>query len=144
MKNGKKANRRKPVDPDEVARLASYGLTQEQIADFFGLSESGLRRRFLDDPVLSDAYKKGRAEALSKVAQTVYMKAIGGHVACAFFYLKTQAGWRETERVEMTGKDGGPIQYEDIEQARERLLGRIDSIASRLGARQGTRSPSGN
>lgn len=139
MKNGKK-NGHKPVDASEVSRLASYGLTQEQIADFFGLSESKLRRQFMDDPVLYDAYKKGRAEALSKVAQTVYEKAIGGNVACAFFYLKTQAGWRETERVEMTGKDGGPIQYEDIEHAREQLLGRIGSVATRLGAGTGTQA----
>ena len=137
MKNRKRRNPASPfesLDPVKVAELACYGLTQEQIADFFGISESGLRLKFLADTQLVEAYKKGRSEAISKVAKTVYDKAMVGNVACAFFYLKTQAGWRETDRHELTGADGGPIQHEDLDGARQRLADRADRIATRLGA----------
>lgn len=122
------------IDPQKISELACYGLTQEQIADFFAISESGLHLKFRADPKLRIAYKKGRAEAVSKVARTVYEKAMAGNVVCAFFYLKTQAGWRETDRHELTGADGGPIEHEDIGQARQRLADRADRIAARLGA----------
>ena len=40
---------------------------------------------------------------------------------------------RPTERVELTGKDGGPLHVESVEVVRERLPRRIAGIASRLG-----------
>jgi hypothetical protein len=33
-----------------------------------------------------------------------------GNTSAAMFYLKTQAGWRETSVQEITGKDGATLQ----------------------------------
>ena len=115
----------KPINPKQVAQLAGYGLTQEQIADFFGLSDQRLRARFLQDDTLASAYKTGRAQAISQVSKTVFKQAMAGQVACAFFYLKTQAGWRETERHEITSKDGEPIEIRDAQQTLRRRIGRL-------------------
>jgi hypothetical protein len=38
------------------------------------------------------------------------MKAKEGDLGAMCFYLKTQAGWRETKRTELTGGDGEPLQ----------------------------------
>jgi hypothetical protein len=43
-------------------------------------------------------------------------KALSGDTASAIFFLKTQARWRETERHEITGADGGPLELSRIER----------------------------
>ena len=91
----------------QIETLAGYGLTQEQIGDCLGWSKRTSQRKLAEIPEAVAAYKEGRSKAISAVSKTVYHKAIEGNVACAFFYLKTQAGWRETERHEVTGADGG-------------------------------------
>jgi hypothetical protein len=35
----------------------------------------------------------------------------GGNITAMIFFLKTQAGWKETITQEHTGKDGQPIQH---------------------------------
>jgi hypothetical protein len=49
-------------------------------------------------------------KAHAAVANRAYQMAVTGNPpAATFFYLKTQCGWRETTRVEHTGKDGRPL-----------------------------------
>jgi hypothetical protein len=37
------------------------------------------------------------------------MAISGQHPAATFFWLKTRAGWRETDRLEHTGPNGQPV-----------------------------------
>ena len=46
----------------------------------------------------------------------------------AVFSLK-QLGWSDRQGLELTGKDGGPI---EIDSPRDKIASRIDSIASRI------------
>jgi hypothetical protein len=89
----------------EVKTLAAV-LTTEQIADYFGIG----RRTFYDimerDEEVSAQYKKGKAQAIGAVAQNLIQQARDGNASAAMFFLKTQAGWKETQRVEGAG-DGG-------------------------------------
>jgi hypothetical protein len=39
----------------------------------------------------------GKAETIAKVAGSLVKKALNGDTTSAIFYLKTQAGWKETE-----------------------------------------------
>jgi hypothetical protein len=64
------------------------------------------------EPDISEAYKRGRAKAICDVAEGLIAKARGGDTASAIFFLKTQAGWRETDRLEVSGVNGGPIRVE--------------------------------
>lgn len=57
---------------------------------------------------------EGTVQATAKVARTLFGIATqqgGGSstVTAAIFWLKTRAGWKETQQVEHTGKDGAPI-----------------------------------
>tara|TARA_B110001454_G_scaffold45529_1_gene44636 strand:- start:289 stop:483 length:195 start_codon:yes stop_codon:yes gene_type:complete len=36
----------------------------------------------------------------------LYKRALDGNVPAQIFYLKTQAGWREAQRLELTGAEG--------------------------------------
>jgi predicted transcriptional regulator len=98
------ARPRKDLTDDQISqvrRLASV-LTMEQIADFLGISEQTLRRRFHDSPKVLEAFKKGKGEALAGVATNLIQQARDGNVAAAIFYLKTQGGWREKSEVDVT------------------------------------------
>jgi len=77
----------------QVEKLAAV-LTQEQIADFLGISERTLRNRIKDDERVLAAYARGRARAIHGVATNLVQQAEEGNVNAAKFYLETQAGWR--------------------------------------------------
>jgi len=83
----------------ELEKLAAI-LTMEQIADFFGMANSTLRRKMAEDEGIKSAYKRGKAKAVSGVGQTLLSLAKEGNITAICFYLKTQAGWRETQVVE--------------------------------------------
>jgi DNA-binding XRE family transcriptional regulator len=89
----------------QVEALAAY-LTQEQIADFFGVSRVTFQNMIERDPEISLHYKRGKAKAIGAVAQGLIAKARAGDTASAIFYLKTQAGWRETLVVDSKSSDG--------------------------------------
>ena len=52
---------------------------------------------------------RGKARATVKVARKVFEQATEGHFGSQMFWLKCQAGWKETQVVEATGKDGAPL-----------------------------------
>jgi hypothetical protein len=56
------------------------------------------------NPEISERYKKGKAKAIRDVANGLRQQALSGDTTSAIFYLKTQAGWRETDR-----KDQGAV-----------------------------------
>ena len=84
----------------QVEKLAALGLTQEDIGTVLDFSQDTLMRRY------EVAWKKGKAKAKAAVANKLYEKAMSGDGASIFFYLKTQAGWRETQHVDHTSSDG--------------------------------------
>lgn len=94
---------------NQVEALASV-LTIEQISEYFGISYVTFGRLRKDNPEIDRAYRKGKAKAIREVAGGLLDKAKSGNLSAAIFYLKTRAGWRETNRTELTGADGKPIQ----------------------------------
>ena len=126
----------KPNDKDRavVKALAAYGVPQEQIGARIGISHVTLRKYYQSELDLS------AMEANAKVAETCYQMATGGqHPAATFFWLKTRAGWRETDRLEHSGPNGGPIEIHD--SAREELASRIAGLASRISQTGSTQQP---
>jgi len=80
----------------EVGALAAV-LTQEQIADYLGVSRTTFHEILKRDERVSEQYKKGKARAIATIAKNLINQAMSGNTTAAIFYLKTQAGWRETE-----------------------------------------------
>lgn len=102
---GRKAKELTDEQKAQVEALAAY-LTQEQIADYFGIGKTTWFAMLDREPELSERYKRGKSRAIAAVAQGLIQQARGGDKVAAMFYLKTQAGWRETNRHELTGADG--------------------------------------
>lgn len=78
-----------------VQKLARLGLTQEHMANFFGVSKRCFCEWLVKHPPLYAALKKGKSDAIAFVSGKLFENITEGKEASIFFYLKTQAGWRE-------------------------------------------------
>ena len=94
---GRKPKTLTPDQLSQVEALAAF-LSQEQIADYFGITRPTFVAMMERDEDISLRYKRGKARAIGSVAKGLLQKARGGDTASAIFYLKTQAGWREKDR----------------------------------------------
>ena len=92
----------------QVEKLAAV-LRLDDIADFLGISERTLRNRITEDPKVGAAYKRGRQRAIAGVATSLLQQARDGNLTAMIFYLKTQAGWRETRHVEANVTNGALV-----------------------------------
>jgi hypothetical protein len=86
----------------ELEALSTY-LSLEQTADYLGICRKTLLRIRQENPKIDALYKKGRAKGIGTVAQSLIKKAMEGNVTAQIFFLKTQAGWHETQIIETTG-----------------------------------------
>lgn len=99
----------------EIETLAAF-LSIEQLADYFGIGRTTFFSMMEREPEISELYKKGKSKAIAFVAQGLLQKARAGDTASAIFFLKTQARWAETQKHEVTGADGGPVEVARIER----------------------------
>ena len=86
-----------------VEQMSACGIPHESIANVLDISHDTLTRHYKEE--LTNA----SAKANTKVAGTLYNKAIRGDTACMIFWLKTRAKWREVNYQEITGADGAPF-----------------------------------
>ena len=104
-KAGRKPKTLDDEQRNQIEALAAY-LSQDMIADFFGISRPTLAAMIERDPDISLRYKRGKSKAIAKVGQGLVAKALSGDTASAIFYMKTQAGWKETTVVDNKSSDG--------------------------------------
>jgi hypothetical protein len=91
--------------PDEerlktVESLASQGMTNAQIADALGIAGGTLYEKINEYPEFYDAIKRGRAKGIAMVTSKLMQKIQAMDTASIFFYLKCQAGWKDTTSFE--------------------------------------------
>lgn len=110
----------KPMEPFSerelkmIESMGALGMTQANIALVLGISRETLRRRLIltCGEKGRGFIKKAKLSAVNNVAKTAYDLAVSGkHPVMTMFYLKTQGRWRETHRVEHTGKGGKPLSF---------------------------------
>ena len=114
----------------EVETLAAV-LTAEQVADYFGIGRRTFYSMMQRDEEIAARYKRGKAKAIGVIAQGLINKARAGDTTSMIFFLKTQAGWRETTNVaHMIPEPAEAVQ----DDAYQRLIERINGIADRQAA----------
>lgn len=81
------------------------------IARSLGVHRSTIQRRLAESPVLAAARQDARETMLDMAESVLYKKVLEGSTPELIFFLKTQ-GFRRgyTERQEITGANGGPLQ----------------------------------
>lgn len=109
-----------------IGELAGYGLTWDQIASVLKLNKRTLQRHCQDD------YDNGKNVAIGMAAGQLYKKVMSGHPASIFFYLKTQAGWKETNKTELTGENGEPIKAESNTKVTVEYLAELNRALDEL------------
>ncbi len=112
--------------------MAGYGVPEADIAGVLGVDPKTLRKHYRDE------LRNGHVKANAKVAENLYRKATGEGreaVIAAIFWLKTRAGWRETNVHEIGGLNNRPIEIDVVvPSAREQLERRLTEIGARLPA----------
>ena len=119
---------------DQVFKLCLLGATDAQIANILDIDEATLNRWKIEYPKFCESLRSGKSEADSKVAQSLYNRALGykqkatkfatheGKItdtkdyienvvpdttACIFWLKNRQSKqWRDKVETEITGKDG--------------------------------------
>lgn len=81
-------------------------LSKEQLCDYFGIANNTFDAICDRQPEVFERYKRGKAKAIASVASNLISQARNGNMTAAIFYLKTQAGWKETQGIEHTSTDG--------------------------------------
>ena len=85
-------------DKELVRKLSGLGITHNQICSIMNITKPTLYKYYQTQLDL------GKAQANTKVAENLFRMATGTGreaVTSAIFWLKTQAGWRETDVIEI-------------------------------------------
>lgn len=94
----------------QVGEMAKLGLRMEDIAKVLGVGEATIKRIAARDSRVTDTLKKAREDLDRQVMDTAFKMATDGKSpAMTIFWLKARVGWKESQRIEHTGKDGSPI-----------------------------------
>lgn len=94
-----------------VRALRAAGMTEEGIASAIF---NPIHKKPIDLKTLRKYFKleldQSHAQAVAKVFASLFTNAtVHNNVAAQIFFLKTRAGFREVQPVEVTGKDGAPL-----------------------------------
>lgn len=100
------------AEKKQVEALSGYGIPIEQIAVLVrdGIDADTLRKYFITE------LQSGKAKANAQVGKTLFNKVLAGDTTAAIWWSKTQMRWAETQKHELTGADGAPLEFTKIER----------------------------
>lgn len=91
------------MDIDKIEMYAGRGLNKEQVAQCLGISRRVFFKYQEENPEFAEAYDRGRAKATAVIAGKLLQKVETGSLVAIIFWLKCQAGWKETGVLEIPG-----------------------------------------
>jgi hypothetical protein len=102
---------RKPHEPTDATRQTvqlhtTVGTSHETIARVLGIDAKTLRLYYRDELDIS------KAKANATIGGALFNKAKSGDTAAMIFWMKTQAGWRETSV--LAGDPDQPLVHEIV------------------------------
>ena len=89
------------IDTEEVQKLAKYGMTNVEIADFFGCDESLIRKSY------SEYLTKGRAEMKLRLRQLQFKSAEKLYAVMLIWLGKQMLGQSDIP----VGEDSQPLEW---------------------------------
>lgn len=120
------------IDLKQVESLAANGLTDEQIASALGISRTTLSNRKRENEQFVLAIKRGKAKGIALVTNKLMESIKGGNITGMIFFLKTQAGWKETNVQEHTGANGKPLIPSAKEMTTDELKAELEALGVKL------------
>lgn len=131
-----------PIDLGQVRVLAGVGCTQGQIAAALGMTRRTFERRLATDNDLREALEIGAGKGEVSILQKQFEKAMKGDTTMLIFLGKVRCGQVEPSRLELTGRNGGPMEVKDV-SAEKRIAGLLARVAARIAEEQNPQEPSG-
>jgi hypothetical protein len=104
---------------EQVCKLVACGLGPEEISFVLGCAPHEVRLNY-DQELLH-----GTALVTGMVGANLLKQALRGDVNAARFWLQSRAKWTIPQHVELTGKNGGPVEIE----TRRKLVARVLELA---------------
>jgi hypothetical protein len=128
------ARPKKVIDAVQVQALAGIGCTVAEIAAVMDCSKDTLERRF------AAFIEKGRERMKMSLRRHQMKSAENGNATMLIWLGKQYLG--QSDKTEITGKDGGPQQYELTDgSARKALAGKLLSLAPSRADGEGNSQP---
>lgn len=133
----KKRQRRKPkgrprlkIDKRALSRLSKMMCTETELAAFFEVSLETMKRR-LKEPDLREIWERGKEHGKISIRrqqfQHMQLKNSAG-VQMTIHLSKFHLGQTEKSLIELTGRNGGPIQTVDLSKATDDQLSALEAI----------------
>jgi hypothetical protein len=109
------------------------GYSKMAAAGEIGICYNTLRAWMDEHPEFLQAVKLGEALRTSKLERDLMDAETGPKVTSRIFALKNAAPdeWRDKQHTELTGKDGGAVQTEEVGQGAAKLAAFLATIAER-------------
>lgn len=122
------------MDDKDYSRLIAMiriQCTQDEICGVLDMSPDTLDRRIKErgDGCFADLRKKHGGEGKASLRRMQWKSAEDGNVTMQIWLGKQNLGQSDKQAHELTGKDGGPVQTEDV-SARDILSSRLAGIAA--------------
>ena len=109
----------------DVKTMTGCGSPQDEIALTLGISKNTLRKHYPEE------LRTGLAVAHSNARKALYQGGVvDRNPTLLIFYCKTQLGMTDKQIMELTGKDGGPVQIESEQRATEALTDIFGQLAA--------------
>jgi|TARA_R110000822_G_scaffold22592_3_gene70620 hypothetical protein len=101
---------------EDVVMMSANGIKPMHQAESLGVSMKILNKYFKSE------LDYGKMRANTRVSGALYGKAMEGNVPAMIFWLKSQAGWREADRLELTGANGKQLMNLTDTDKEQRML----------------------
>ena len=75
---------------EQIELHASRGLSQQQICNALGISETWWYDAKQKSAEISESFKRGKAKGLAEVSNAIYEQALNGSTGAACFFLKNR------------------------------------------------------
>lgn len=104
---------------EKVCKLVACGLSTEEISFVLGCAPHEIQLNYEQEII------HGSALVTGLVGGAILKQALRGDVNAARFWLQSRAKWTIPQHVELTGKNGGPVEV----LARRQLVARVLELA---------------
>ena len=103
------------ITPDMIAQaktMAAAGCNDKQIYQALGMSHDTFYKKKKNITEFSDAIDQSRAQGIAVIANAHYQAARNGNIKAQQFFLKTRAGFHETQQHQMLDESGERSKWE--------------------------------
>jgi hypothetical protein len=127
------------IDLKHFEKLCSYQFTVEEMAAALKISKRTLLRKLKDDP-FKTLWKDGEANGRQLVKRRGFeLMAMDNSAGVQAWIHQTRhiLKWTDKTGVELTGKNGGPVQMIDLSKLSDEQINQLEAIATALAAAGG-------